>query len=110
MPIYKIFRAPEWEAMQARGHTAGAPIDLTDGYVHLSTAAQVEDTAARHFAGEHGLVLLAVDDAAIAPHIRWEPSRGGQLFPHLYRDLRMDDVLWSAPLPWEGERHRFPPL
>jgi uncharacterized protein (DUF952 family) len=110
MPIYKIFRAPEWEAMQARGHTAGAPIDLTDGYVHLSTAAQVEDTAARHFAGEHGLVLLAVDDAVMAPDIRWEPSRGGQLFPHLYRDLRMDDVLWSAPLPWEGERHRFPPL
>ena len=110
MPIYKIFRAPEWEAMQARGHTAGAPIDLTDGYVHLSTAAQVEDTAARHFAGEHGLVLLAVDDAVMAPDIRWEPSRGGQLFPHLYRDLRLDDVLWSAPLPWEGDRHRFPPL
>lgn len=110
MPIYKIFRAPEWEAMQARGHTAGAPIDLTDGYVHLSTAAQVEDTAARHFAGEHGLVLLAVDDASMAPDIRWEPSRGGALFPHLYRDLRMEDVLWSAPLPWEGERHRFPPL
>ena len=110
MPIYKIFRAPEWEAMQARGHTAGAPIDLTDGYVHLSTAAQVEDTAARHFAGEQGLVLLAVDDASMAPDIRWEPSRGGALFPHLYRDLRMEDVLWSAPLPWEGERHRFPPL
>ena len=110
MPIYKIFRAPEWEAMQAQGQTAGAPIDLTDGYVHLSTAAQVEDTAARHFAGEHGLVLLAVDDAIMAPDIRWEPSRGGQLFPHLYRDLRMEDVLWSAPLPWEGTRHRFPPL
>lgn len=110
MPIYKIFRAPEWEAMQAQGHTAGAPIDLTDGYVHLSTAAQVEDTAARHFAGEQGLVLLAVDDAVMAPDIRWEPSRGGELFPHLYRDLRMADVLWSAPLPWEGERHRFPPL
>lgn len=110
MPIYKIFRAPEWEAMQAQGHTSGAPIDLQDGYVHLSTAEQVGETAARHFAGEQGLVLLAVDDASMAPDIRWEPSRGGQLFPHLYRDLRMEDVLWSAPLPWEGTRHRLPPL
>lgn len=110
MPIYKIFRAPEWEAMQAAGSTPGAPIDLQDGYVHLSTAEQVGETAARHFAGEQGLVLLAVDDAIMAPDIRWEPSRGGALFPHLYRDLRMEDVLWSAPLPWEGTRHRFPPL
>ena len=110
MPIYKIFRAPEWEAMQATGSTPGAPIDLQDGYVHLSTAKQVEETAARHFAGEQGLVLLAVDDVRMAPDIRWEPSRGGALFPHLYRDLRMEDVLWSAPLPWEGTRHRFPPL
>jgi uncharacterized protein (DUF952 family) len=110
MAIYKIFRAPEWEAMQAAGRTAGAPIDLQDGFVHLSTAAQVEETAARHFAGLDGLVLVAVDEARLAPELRWEPSRGGDLFPHLYRELRMDDVLWAAPLPLEGGRHAFPPL
>jgi uncharacterized protein (DUF952 family) len=110
MAIYKIFRAPEWEAMQAAGRTAGAPIDLQDGFVHLSTAAQVEETAARHFAGLEGLVLVAVDEARLAPELRWEPSRGGDLFPHLYRELRMDDVLWAAPLPLESGRHAFPPL
>ncbi len=110
MAIYKIFRAPEWEAMQAAGRTAGAPIDLQDGFVHLSTAAQVEETAARHFAGLDGLVLVAVDEARLAPELRWEPSRGGDLFPHLYRELRMDDVLWAAPLPLESGRHAFPPL
>ncbi len=110
MAIYKIFRAPEWEAMQAAGRTAGAPIDLQDGFVHLSTAAQVKETAARHFAGLEGLVLVAVDEARLAPELRWEPSRGGDLFPHLYRELRLDDVLWAAPLPQEGGRHAFPPL
>ncbi len=110
MAIYKIFRAPEWEAMQTAGRTAGAPIDLQDGFVHLSTAAQVEETAARHFAGLEGLVLVAVDEARLAPELRWEPSRGGDLFPHLYRELRMDDVLWAAPLPLESGRHAFPPL
>lgn len=110
MAIYKIFRAAEWAAMQTAGRTAGAPVDLSDGFVHLSTAAQVEETAARHFAGEEDLVLLAVDEARLAPALRWEPSRGGDLFPHLYRELRMEDLLWSAALPLEGGRHRFPPL
>ena len=110
MAIFKILRAPEWEALQASGRSAGAPIDLQDGYVHLSTAQQVEETAARHFASEDGLILLALDEARLGPDLRWEPSRGGALFPHLYRELREDDVLWSAPLPLEGRRHRFPPL
>jgi uncharacterized protein (DUF952 family) len=110
MAIYKIFRAPEWEAFQAAGHTLGAPIDLRDGYVHLSTAAQVQETAAKHFAGESGLVLLAADETRLVPELKWEPSRGGALFPHLYRELRAEDVLWSAPLPLEGNNHRFPPL
>jgi uncharacterized protein (DUF952 family) len=110
MAVYKIFRAPEWEEFQAAGRSRGAPVDLRDGYVHLSTAAQVEETAARHFAGESGLVLLAVDEARLVPELKWEPSRGGALFPHLYRELRAEDVLWSAPLPLDGDRHRFPPL
>lgn len=110
MAIYKIFRGPEWESFEAAGRTAGAPIDLQDGYVHLSTATQVEETAARHFAGAEGLVLVAVDEGRLGGDLRWEPSRGGALFPHLYRELRMEDVLWSVPLPLEGGRHGFPPL
>ncbi len=110
MAIYKIFRAPEWEALQAAGRTAGAPIDLQDGFVHLSTAAQVEETAVRHFAGLADLVLVAVDEARLVPELAWEPSRGGELFPHLYRELRMEDVLWAVPLPLDGERHAFPAL
>ena len=110
MAIYKILRASEWEEFQAAGRTLGAPIDLQDGFVHLSTAAQVEETAARHFAGESGLVLVAVDEARLVPELKWEPSRGGALFPHLFRELRAEDVLWSAPLPLEGGAHRFPPL
>lgn len=111
MPVFKIFRAPEWAAFQAAGRTAGAPVDLRDGFVHLSTAAQVEGTAARHFAGEDGLVLLAVDESRLGPALRWErsPSRGED-FPHLYRELAIADVLWSAPLPLAGGRHVVPPL
>jgi uncharacterized protein (DUF952 family) len=110
MAVYKIFSTPEWEDFAAAGRSHGAPIDLRDGYVHLSTATQVEETAARYFAGEDGLMLLAVDETRLVPELKWEPSRGGALFPHLYRELRMDDVLWSAPLPLEGGRHRFPAL
>lgn len=109
MLIYKIFRADEWAALQEAGETAGAPIDLADGYVHFSTAEQAQETAAKHFAGVDGLVLLAVEADGIED-LRWEPSRGGALFPHLYRKLRMSDVLWSAPLPLEDGRHRFPDL
>lgn len=107
MLIYKIFRAPEWDNFQAAGATAGAPIDLSDGFIHLSTPAQAPETAARHFAGEDGLVLAAVDAEELEA-LRWEPSRGGALFPHLYRDLRISDVIWSAPLPLVEGRHLFP--
>jgi uncharacterized protein (DUF952 family) len=110
MLIYKILRAAEWQALLDAGETLGAPIDIADGYVHFSTAAQAEETAARHFAGETGLVLLALDATALGPPLRWEPSRGGALFPHLYAPLRLSDVLWRWPLPWDGTTHRFPPL
>lgn len=110
MAIYKILRADEWRDLEAAGRSAGAPVDLRDGFVHLSTAAQVEETAARHFMGEDGLVLVAVDESRLVPELAWEPSRGGDLFPHLYRELRRDDVLWAAPLPFKGGRHRFPAL
>ena len=107
MIIYKIFRAEEWQALQAEGETFGAPIDLADGYVHFSTKAQAAETAEKYFAGVEGLMLLAVDSRT-CPEIRWEPSRGGALFPHLYRALRMEDVLWAKPLPTLGSGHIFP--
>jgi uncharacterized protein (DUF952 family) len=110
MLIYKIFRGPEWDALARDGETAGAPIDLSDGYVHFSTASQAAETAAKYFAEVDGLVLVAVDAARLGDDLRWEPSRGGDLFPHLYRHLRLDDVVWSAPLPLDGGRHRFPAL
>lgn len=108
MLIYKIFRADEWKALETDGHTAGAPVDLADGFVHFSTAAQAAETAARHFAGEEGLVLVAADADAMGAALKWEPSRGGDLFPHLYRALRRDDVQWVRPLPLVDGRHRFP--
>lgn len=108
MLIYKIFRRPEWDAFRAKGTTAGAPVDLADGYIHFSTAAQVAETAARHFATESDLVLVAVDADRLTPDLRWEPSRGGQLFPHLYRRLALSDVVWDKSLPLGATGHIFP--
>ena len=85
MLIYKIFRADEWAVLQAQGATDGAPIDVADGFVHFSTAEQAAETAAKHFAGVEGLVLLACDADAMGNDLKWEVSRGGALFPHLYR-------------------------
>ncbi len=110
MLIYKIFRGPEWDQMQRDGETAGAPIDIADGYVHFSTAQQAQETADKHFAGQDGLWLLAIETEGKEADFRWEVSRGGALFPHLYRNLRMNDVVWSAPLPLVDGRHRFPDL
>jgi uncharacterized protein (DUF952 family) len=108
MLIYKILRRPEWDALCAAGRTAGAPVDLADGYIHLSTAAQVVETVARHFAGESDLVLVAVAADALGADLRWEPSRGGALFPHLYRELRLADVVWDKSLPLGAAGHIFP--
>lgn len=109
MLIYKIFRASEWQAFEAAGVTAGAPVDLDDGYIHFSTAAQAPATAAKYFAGVEGLVLVAVEVDRLGTDLRWEPARGGALFPHLYRELDATDVAWSRPLPLgPGGAHRFP--
>ena len=108
MLIYKIFRADEWAAFDAAGETLGAPIDLADGFVHFSTAEQAAETAAKHFAGEDGLMLLACDADAMGDALKWEGSRGGAEFPHLYAPLKRTDVLWAKPLPLEGDSHRFP--
>ncbi|WP_323717008.1 DUF952 domain-containing protein [Paracoccus aminovorans] len=104
MLAYKIFRDSEYQAFVRDGFSAGAPVDLADGYIHLSTAAQVPGTLARHFAGESGLHLLAIETEGL-PALRWEPSRGGDLFPHLYRELRAQDVSWSRALPLGPDGH-----
>lgn len=108
MQIYKIFRAAEWQAFEASGKTLGAPIDLIDGYIHFSTAGQVAETAAKHFAGEDGLMLVAFDAEAMGGALKWEPSRGGASFPHLYRELMMSEALWHRALPLGDGGHVFP--
>jgi len=108
MLIYKILRRAEWDAFRAAGQTAGAPVDLADGYIHLSTAEQVTGTAEKHFAGESDLVLVAVEAERLGAALKWEPSRGGALFPHLYRDLTAADVVWDKSLPLGATGHIFP--
>lgn len=95
---YKILTGPQWQAFVAEGRFAGAPIDLADGYVHLSTAEQLTETADKHFAGQSGLWVAAIDLDLLGAAVKWEPSRGGALFPHVYAALPMDAVIAAAPL------------
>jgi uncharacterized protein (DUF952 family) len=109
--IYKICDSALWRMAEQTRTFQGAEIDGRDGYIHFSTVAQVEETAAKHFAGADDLVLVAVDAAVLGASLRWEPSRGGALFPHLYGTLPLDKVLWVKPLPLGGDgRHVFPEL
>lgn len=108
MLIYKIFRRPEWDALKAAGESLGAPIDLADGYIHFSTSTQVAETAAKHFAGQSDLVLVACEVTRLGPALKWEPSRGGALFPHLYKALSLGDVVWDKSLPLGAAGHIFP--
>lgn len=106
--IYKIFRAGEWAEAQARGSFAGSPDDLRDGFIHFSTAEQLAGTAARHFAGAGDLVLAEVDGLRLGEALRWEESRGGKLFPHLYAALPLAAVVRTWPLPIVDGVHQFP--
>lgn len=110
MLIYKVLRADEWRELDSQSESAGAPVDRADGFIHFSTAGQLAETLARHFAGEEGLVLLALDAEALAPALKWEhsPSRGED-FPHLYGPLRRADVLWHAPIERGAAGHVLPP-
>ena len=111
MTIYKIVHREMWEAAVAAGFFNGSPVDLADGFIHFSTAAQVRDTAAKHFAGMPDLLLVAVPAAAILDAIKWEPSRGGDLFPHLYGPLPVAAVSWVKRLTIAPDgRHLFPEL
>ena len=108
--IYKICPRPLWQEAERDGRFAGAPVDRTDGYIHFSTAEQVRETAAKHFAGQDDLLLVAVDAAALGSALKWEPSRGGALFPHLYGALPLDAVRRVEELPLGRAGHVFPRL
>jgi uncharacterized protein (DUF952 family) len=107
--IYKICPAALWRDAERAGVFAGAPVDHQDGFIHFSTAEQVAETAALYFAGQDDLVLVAVDAEALGAALKWEPSRGGALFPHLYGALPLAAVTRVAPLPLGPDgRHVFP--
>lgn len=110
-PIYHICRREEWEAAAERGRYEGSSQDRADGFIHFSAGDQVVESAARHRAGQSGLVLLTVDPDALGEAVKWEPSRAGRLFPHLYGPLPVAAVLRVDVLPLGADgRHVFPPL
>jgi uncharacterized protein (DUF952 family) len=108
MLIFKIFRAEEWAQLRRDGTTTGAPIDVADGYIHFSTAAQAQETAAKHFADADDLFLIAVDAEAAGDALKWEVSRNDDKFPHLYREMALQDAVWAQPLPLQDGAHQFP--
>ena len=103
--IFKLVATGEWRDAESAGAFDGAEIDRADGYIHLSTAAQAAETAAKWFAGREDLTLVAVDPEALGADLKWEPSRGGALFPHLYASMPMSAVVWSRPLPLGPDGH-----
>jgi Uncharacterized protein conserved in bacteria len=109
--IYKIAPEALWREAEAVGFFAGAPIDLSDGYIHFSTAEQARETAAKHFAGQADLLLVAVDAGQLGEGLVYEVSRGGALFPHLYAQLPLSAVKWVKPLPLGTDGvHVFPEM
>lgn len=109
--IYKICPAALWREAEREGAFRGAPIDLADGYIHFSTAGQAEETAAKHFAGQDDLLLVAIEAEKLGAALKWEQSRGGALFPHLYGTLALGAIAWAKPLPLGSDgRHAFPPM
>ncbi|KXG84730.1 DUF952 domain-containing protein [Agrobacterium bohemicum] len=109
--IYKIVPTALWQRARDAGIFQGAAIDLTDGYIHFSTAAQVKETAQKHFAGQDDLLLVAVDGGALGDKLVFETSRGGDQFPHLYAHLPLSAVLWETPLTMDDDgAHQFPEI
>jgi uncharacterized protein (DUF952 family) len=109
--IYKILPKPAWERACAAGSFTGSDVDRADGFMHFSTAAQVRETAAKHFAGQPDLLLVAVSTDTLGDALRWEPSRGGALFPHLYAPLSVAHAVWVEALPLGDDGgHVFPDL
>lgn len=95
---YKVLTAEQMATLETDGVFAGAPVDLADGYIHLSTHAQLTETVDKHFAGQSDLWVAAIDLAALGDAVKWEPSRGGQLFPHIYGPLPLSAVIACGPL------------
>ena len=108
-PVYKIVSAALWRDAEAAGTFRGAPVDLADGFIHLSTAGQSRETAAKHFAGQSDLLLVSIDAGALGPALKWEPSRGGASFPHLYGPLDLRAVNGVAALPLGSDGHHIFP-
>jgi uncharacterized protein (DUF952 family) len=108
--IYHMCRAEEWARAVANGVYRGSSQDAADGFIHFSTAAQLPESAAKHRAGQEGLVLLAVDTERLGVALRWEASRGGELFPHLYDALPVAAVLRAEPMPLGADGHHILPL
>ena len=108
--IYKIATEALWREAEAKGVFTGAPIDLQDGFIHFSTAAQAVETVRRHFAGQDGLLLIAIDADKLGDALKYEVSRGGDLFPHLYAPLDVGAVRWVRALPLREGEHVFPDL
>ena len=109
--IYKIAPKALWKEAEAKGRFDGAPIDIADGFIHFSTGEQVKETAAKHFAGQDDLLLVAIDAGKLGDALKWEVSRGGALFPHLYGPLDHGAVLWAKDLPLTDDgTHAFPDL
>lgn len=107
--IYKLVPKAAWRQAELLGRFIGSPVDLADGYIHLSTAVQVRETAAKHFAGESDLLLVAVATTDVESQLRWEPSRGGALFPHVYGDLPLSAVRAVTPLMLGADGHHLFP-
>jgi uncharacterized protein (DUF952 family) len=95
---YKVLTAEQMATLEREGSFAGAPVDLADGYIHMSTAAQLTETVDKHFAGQSDLHVAAVDLGSFGGSLKWEESRGGQLFPHLYEPLLLETVIAYSPL------------
>ena len=107
--IYKICERAAWHEAERTGAYRGSDADRRDGFIHFSTATQLAGTAAKHFAGQADLMLVAVDGDALGTTLKWEPSRGGDLFPHLYGVLAIKSVHWARPLPDEIDGRRMLP-
>jgi uncharacterized protein (DUF952 family) len=107
--VYKIAAYETWDAGLPGGRYEGSPDDVRDGFIHLSTATQVRETVAKYFAGRTDLILAAVDVAKLGDTLKWEASRGGQLFPHVYGPILAEMVLWTKPLALRDDgAHAFP--
>ncbi|MEM6471820.1 MAG: DUF952 domain-containing protein [Planctomycetota bacterium] len=108
MRVYKIVPSDVWDQAVASGEFRGSGIDLDDGFIHLSSAEQVRETAALHFAGQEGLLLIEFDTDDLGDALRWEASRGGAMFPHVYGSIGVGLAKWACPMPWKNGTFVFP--